>query len=62
MKPINRIEFGTTIVCYRYNSSFKPIDADDPSVTVVSNNAVVTALNTLNDTLNGVAALRPIPM
>ncbi|WP_220485195.1 DUF11 domain-containing protein, partial [Flavobacterium sp. SOK18b] len=34
-----------------------PIDAiDDPSVTVISNNAVVTALNALtNDTLNGVA-------
>jgi hypothetical protein len=40
-----------------------PVDANDPSVTVASNNTVVTALNALtNDTLSGIAATTPIPM
>jgi hypothetical protein len=54
-QSINRIEFVPANCSARYNSSFKSIDAvDDPSVTVVSNNAGSNGINALtNDTLNG---------
>jgi hypothetical protein len=60
VKSINRIECKPSKLRYRYSygCSKQSIDAvNDPSVTVASNNTVVTALNALtNDTLSGIAA------
>jgi hypothetical protein len=58
-QSINRIEQAQQIVIpQRTVVVNNPVDAvNDPSVTVASNNTVVTALNALtNDTLSGIAA------